>query len=69
MASLDSVFYDLSRGQDERQVIPSRRRKSLSVEHTYPEDLPDLAHCLNQFPELLQTLAGRLRRWKTNTRL
>lgn len=55
-------LYDLSRGRDDRQVIPSRRRKSLSVEHTYPQDLPDLSCCLHQFPELLQTLASRLRR-------
>lgn len=62
-------LYDLSRGRDERQVIPSRRRKSLSVEHTYPQDLPDLAHCLNQLPELLQKLASRLRRLEDEYRV
>ena len=55
-------LYELGRGHDDRPVSPSRRRKSLSVEHTFPSDLPSLQHCLHQLPELLQTLAGRLRR-------
>jgi DNA polymerase-4 len=62
-------LYDLSRGRDERPVIPSRRRKSLSVEHTYPQDLPELSHCINQLPELLQTLASRLRRLEDDYRV
>lgn len=55
-------LYDLCRGQDERPVMVSRRRKSLSVEHTYPSDLPGLAHCQGQLPALLQDLQRRLRR-------
>ena len=55
-------LYELCRGQDERQVKPSRRRKSLSVEHTYPEDLPGLAQCLDKLPELFVELKGRLNR-------
>jgi DNA polymerase-4 len=47
---------------DTRAVIPSRRRKSLSVENTYPQDLPDLNACLQRLPELLTQLSGRLRR-------
>lgn len=55
-------LYKLCRGQDDRPVTMGRRRKSLSVEHTYPSDLPDLASCLNQLPALLQDMHRRLRR-------
>lgn len=55
-------LYELCRGIDEREVSPSRRRKSLSVENTFPQDLPNLVSCLNRLPELLQQLASRLRR-------
>lgn len=55
-------LYQLSRGLDERPVSAGRRRKSLSVEHTYPQDLPDLERCLGQLPGLFQSLALRLRR-------
>ncbi|MFO1390150.1 DNA polymerase IV [Cellvibrio sp.] len=55
-------LYELCRGIDNREVTPSRRRKSLSVENTYPQDLPNLQACLNRLPELLQQLASRLRR-------
>lgn len=55
-------LYELCRGQDNREVSPSRRRKSLSVENTFPQDLPHLISCLHQLPELLQQLSTRLRR-------
>ena len=55
-------LYQLSRGEDSRPVKPHRRRKSLSVEHTYPKDLPDIASCVAKLPELLVELKGRLRR-------
>lgn len=55
-------LYELCRGIDERPVNPSRVRKSLSVEETYPEDLPDIDACLRVFPELFQRLQNRLHR-------
>ncbi|WP_286805829.1 DNA polymerase IV [Marinimicrobium sp. UBA4209] len=55
-------LHHLCHGRDERAVTVSRRRKSLSVEHTFAQDLPDLEHCLGQLPGLLQSLALRLRR-------
>ena len=55
-------LYELCRGIDNREVSAARRRKSLSVEHTFPQDLPHITSCLNRMPELLQELAGRLRR-------
>lgn len=55
-------LYDLCRGIDLRSVNVARRRKSLSVEHTFPRDLPGLLNCLHCLPELLQQLTSRLRR-------
>lgn len=59
-------LYELCRGIDTRDVTASRRRKSLSVEHTFPQDLPSLAHCLQRLPELLLQLRSRLRRLDDN---
>ena len=55
-------LYHLSRGVDERPLTVERRRKSLSVENTFPQDLKSLASCLQQLPALSQQLALRLRR-------
>ncbi|HWV13929.1 MAG TPA: DNA polymerase IV [Cellvibrio sp.] len=54
-------LFDLCRGRDNREVNASRRRKSLSVEQTYPSDLSDLNSCLGHLPELMQELGRRLR--------
>ncbi len=53
-------LHELSRGHDERPVISSRHRKSLSVERTFPADLPDLQACLRELPDLLQRLENRV---------
>ncbi|MBB6520779.1 DNA polymerase IV [Pseudoteredinibacter isoporae] len=58
--SFGKRLYDLSRGRDHRPVERSRRRKSLSVEHTFASDLPDLDACLEQIPELLNSLQTRV---------
>lgn len=55
-------LHHLSHGIDERKVTPDRRRKSLSVENTFTQDLPSLPHCLRELPALSQQLAIRLRR-------
>lgn len=55
-------LHQLSRGIDERKVTVDRRRKSLSVENTFAQDLPGLTQCLHQIPALSQQLAIRLRR-------
>ncbi len=52
----------LSLGIDERPVQTERVRKSLSVENTYPSDLPSLEDCLQQLPELMRQLERRLER-------
>jgi len=55
-------LHELCRGIDERAVQATHRRKSLSVERTYAEDLHGLEACRRQLPELLMTLGSRLRR-------
>lgn len=55
-------LYALCRGIDQRAVEPSRERKSISVEETYPSDVPTLAACRQQLPSLLDKLNERIRR-------
>lgn len=62
-------LYELCRGQDKREVNVGRRRKSLSVENTYPQDLPHLDSCLSRLPELMQELGRRLRRLDADYRI
>lgn len=58
--SMGPRLYDLSRGIDTRPVNPSRRRKSLSVEHTYSQDIHSLDECVSALPELIAKLKLRL---------
>jgi len=60
--SFGERLYRLARGIDERPVNPDRIRKSLSVENTYVQDLPDLQACLDNLPELHEQLETRLQR-------
>lgn len=60
--SFGKRLYELCRGIDKRQVKPSRRRKSLSVEHTYASNLAGAEQCLARLPELLAELRRRLAR-------
>ncbi len=59
----------LSLGIDERSVQTDRIRKSVSVENTYAEDLPDIEACLKELPNLEQQLATRMARLKGNYRI
>jgi DNA polymerase-4 len=61
-------LYELARGEDDRPVKTSRQRKSMSVEHTYPRDLNDLAECQSALPALLQRLQQRLEKLPEETR-
>lgn len=67
--SFGQRLYDLCRGKDERPVKPSRRRKSLSVEHTYASDLPGVDECLEKLPELFIKLKSRLNRLDSDYRV
>ncbi|MEQ8955929.1 MAG: DNA polymerase IV, partial [Gammaproteobacteria bacterium] len=60
--SFGERLFQLCRGIDEREVQTERTRKSVSVENTYATDLPDLAQCLEQLPNLQQLLQRRLAR-------
>lgn len=53
-------LWQLAHGQDDRPVVVERQRQSVSVEHTYDQDLPDLAACLAELPVLLERLSRRL---------
>lgn len=61
-------LYDLCRGRDERPVRVERVRKSLSVEHTFAEDLRDSAACLGKVPALCAELAARLAKLDADAR-
>jgi len=58
--SFGETLYNLCRGIDERKVQTERRRKSISVEHTFPEDLPSLDNCLAILPILMEKLEERI---------
>jgi DNA polymerase-4 len=60
--SFGERLWNLARGIDERVVQVDSRRQSVSVENTFDQDLPDLAACLKQLPELLQQLDTRMAR-------
>ncbi|MEX2963082.1 DNA polymerase IV [Microbulbifer sp. TYP-18] len=53
-------LYELCRGIDNRPVESDGSRKSVSVEHTFSEDLPTLADWQQQLPELYGRLMERL---------
>jgi DNA polymerase-4 len=60
--SFGGALYRLCRGIDERPVVTSWERKSLSVEETYVEDLPGMDECLGEIAPLHGQLVGRLER-------
>lgn len=67
--SFGNSLYRLCRGIDERPVNVDRIRKSLSVENTYVSDLPTLAACLDNLPELHEQLLQRLGRVQDEYRI
>ena len=57
--SFGERLWEMSRGSDDRPVETGRRRKSLSVEHTYDTDLQGQDSILAKIPALLEDLGGR----------
>jgi DNA polymerase-4 len=51
----------LSRGEDDREVVPFEAPKSVSHEETYPRDLDDQEEIMRQLLALSHRVAGRLR--------
>jgi DNA polymerase-4 len=62
-------IHKLAHGIDNRPVVSQWRRKSVSVEHTYDEDLPDLDSCRQKLPALLESLQKRLDRLDEDYRI
>lgn len=54
--SFGGRLYEMARGLDPRPVEVNRRRKSISVENTYDNDLPDISAVPEQLPTLLNEL-------------
>lgn len=64
--SFGERLYHLARGEDDRPVQTSRRRKSVSAEKTYHEDKPTLTHWLQELDDLLERLERRVDRLDAN---
>lgn len=62
--SFGDRLFSLSQGIDHRTVQSDRIRKSVSVENTFAEDLPNLDSCLDALPDLEQQLARRIGKLK-----
>lgn len=60
--SFGERLWQLAHGIDERAVEVARRRQTVSVEHTFDRDLPNLAACSAELPALLAQLERRLTR-------
>ncbi len=63
LGSWGAELYQRCMGEDEREVAPYRERKSISVEHTYAEDL-SLNELALRVDPLCQELEERLRKKK-----
>ncbi len=58
--SFGLVLYERAFGRDDREVKPDRIRKSISVEHTYSEDIANGAPCLEKLSDLMADLMPRI---------
>lgn len=66
---LGGSLYSLCRGIDQRAVVASSERKSLSVEETYTRDLPDLAACIAEVPALYAALQKQTERTQVQSQI
>ena len=60
LGKFGEILYQRAFGQDDRPVVPSRPRKSLSVEITYQRDLRDEEEITTAVAQLLPSLEKRL---------
>jgi DNA polymerase-4 len=59
---LGAMLWERCRGIDPRPVAPDQPRRSLSVETTFPRDLPDFEACLAALPGLMSDFESRRQR-------
>lgn len=57
---LGKHLYEQCRGIDNRQVVPNRTRKSISVERTFPKDIHNMEICISIVNDLYQRLQQRI---------
>ena len=57
-------LYHYCRGEDNREVKPNRKRKSISVERTYAEDLRKHEEVEKQLEHLFPIFVDRLAKWE-----
>ena len=69
MGNFGEHIHKLAHGIDSRPVVSEWRRKSISVENTYAQDLPDLTACLQKIPELIASLNRRMQRLDDDYRI
>jgi len=62
-------LYDQCRGIDNRAVEPNRMRKSLSVEHTFEQDIMLDENCFTILHELYETFMVRLKKYDANRQI
>ncbi|UZE96974.1 DNA polymerase IV [Alkalimarinus alittae] len=55
-------LFSVAQGKDDRPVQTSRVRKSISVEHTFSEDLKDIVSIIDRLPVLIDELRARCER-------
>lgn len=66
---LGASLFSLCRGIDERAVVASSERKSVSVEETYTHDLRDFEHCIAELPVLYAELEKQVARTGTTSQI
>ena len=59
--NLGEHLYELSRGEDDRAVITEHEEKSVSNEHTFPEDCSDKKELQRKLLQLTEKVGYRLR--------
>ncbi len=67
--SFGERLWQLAHGIDHREVESDSRRKSLSVENTYVDDLPTAAACCAELPALYDDMVRRLARVDASYRI
>ncbi len=65
---MGAQFYDIVRGIDERPVDPDRKRKSISVENTFRDDITDTHEMIQELKSLSVKVAETLQKMEIKGR-